>query len=263
MQSSSGELAGASASSLAGTDFGPHPKPKTRTKRPYDYSKPRPNYPRARTGCLPCRARKKKCDEARPECAGCQRNHLLCKWQNAKAEENDVSNDTRLTATVARGKATTSKHVSGQTTERHSRSLLAHDAQSLPVSLHCTPQACALTAVSGTIFTHYVEHTSGLLAAVPHSESPFFTVVLPLAQGDETIMHCVLALSGTHLAFRRLLASAAMDDTGADAFELAAVSHYTKALGGLRHQLQRMNTSDYREKIKILLLLVMLSQFEV
>ncbi|ETN45934.1 uncharacterized protein HMPREF1541_00116 [Cyphellophora europaea CBS 101466] len=35
---------------------------------------------RVKTGCLTCRRRKKKCDESRPECRGCVRNHLTCQW---------------------------------------------------------------------------------------------------------------------------------------------------------------------------------------
>lgn len=142
---------------------------------------------------------------------------------------------------------------SDRSTECRDGPIVPRGAQSLAVSLQLIPQACTATAVSGTIFTHYVEHTSGLLAAVPRSESPFLTVVLPLARGDETLMHCVLAMSGTHLAFPSLIPSAGLNSTGADIFELAAISH----------QLQRMNTSETREKIKVLLLPVMLSQFEV
>lgn len=35
---------------------------------------------RVRTGCLACRARKKKCDEGKPICKGCTRNGLHCQW---------------------------------------------------------------------------------------------------------------------------------------------------------------------------------------
>lgn len=35
---------------------------------------------RVRTGCLTCRRRKKKCDEAKPVCRGCERNRFECKW---------------------------------------------------------------------------------------------------------------------------------------------------------------------------------------
>lgn len=42
----------------------------------------RPRRPllRVRTGCLTCRARKKKCDEGKPNCQGCLRNELDCQW---------------------------------------------------------------------------------------------------------------------------------------------------------------------------------------
>ncbi|KAK6225699.1 hypothetical protein QIS74_01746 [Colletotrichum tabaci] len=35
---------------------------------------------RVRTGCLTCRGRKKKCDETKPRCRGCERNKLDCQW---------------------------------------------------------------------------------------------------------------------------------------------------------------------------------------
>ncbi|KAL3476566.1 hypothetical protein BJX99DRAFT_139162 [Aspergillus californicus] len=35
---------------------------------------------RTRSGCADCRRRRKKCDERRPQCGGCARNGLECKW---------------------------------------------------------------------------------------------------------------------------------------------------------------------------------------
>uniref|UniRef100_A0A8H7K1E1 Zn(2)-C6 fungal-type domain-containing protein n=1 Tax=Bionectria ochroleuca TaxID=29856 RepID=A0A8H7K1E1_BIOOC len=35
---------------------------------------------RVKTGCLTCRSRKKKCDETKPVCIGCERNGFLCEW---------------------------------------------------------------------------------------------------------------------------------------------------------------------------------------
>ena len=35
---------------------------------------------RSRTGCFTCRHRKKKCDESKPICRGCERNGLHCRW---------------------------------------------------------------------------------------------------------------------------------------------------------------------------------------
>ncbi|RMX88817.1 hypothetical protein D0869_01344 [Hortaea werneckii] len=39
---------------------------------------------RTKTGCLTCRARKKKCDERKPICAECEFKETLCKWNERK-----------------------------------------------------------------------------------------------------------------------------------------------------------------------------------
>ena len=41
----------------------------------------RHHFRRTKTGCRTCRNRKKKCDEAKPECGNCTRGRLLCQWQ--------------------------------------------------------------------------------------------------------------------------------------------------------------------------------------
>lgn len=35
---------------------------------------------RSKKGCFTCRLRRKKCDEQKPRCTGCQRNYLACNW---------------------------------------------------------------------------------------------------------------------------------------------------------------------------------------
>ncbi|XRM36616.1 hypothetical protein ABZX51_000110 [Aspergillus tubingensis] len=42
---------------------------------------------RTRTGCFPCRKRRKKCDETHPHCSACIRNSLDCKWPS---EDNQL-----------------------------------------------------------------------------------------------------------------------------------------------------------------------------
>lgn len=48
---------------------------------------------RVRTGCLTCRRRKKKCDETRPICAGCQRNDLACQWPHVPGKRDPSHED--------------------------------------------------------------------------------------------------------------------------------------------------------------------------
>lgn len=42
-------------------------------------TKPMPDV-RSRTGCLSCRKRRRKCDEVRPTCGGCQKRQLTCEY---------------------------------------------------------------------------------------------------------------------------------------------------------------------------------------
>lgn len=45
---------------------------------------------RSKTGCVRCKLRRKKCDENKPVCHACKRNHLSCSW--------DTQNSGRLPA---------------------------------------------------------------------------------------------------------------------------------------------------------------------
>ncbi|KZV63812.1 hypothetical protein PENSPDRAFT_708229 [Peniophora sp. CONT] len=40
----------------------------------------RPKYTRCKTGCLTCRKKKVKCDEAKPDCERCQNSGKTCTW---------------------------------------------------------------------------------------------------------------------------------------------------------------------------------------
>ncbi|KAH6962468.1 fungal-specific transcription factor domain-containing protein [Ilyonectria sp. MPI-CAGE-AT-0026] len=51
---------------------------------------------RVRTGCLSCRWRRKKCDERKPICRGCERNKLTCQWPHP----NDIPRRRRHNTTL-------------------------------------------------------------------------------------------------------------------------------------------------------------------
>ncbi|CAG8943091.1 unnamed protein product [Penicillium salamii] len=57
---------------------------------------------RVRTGCWSCRRRKKKCDETRPICGGCQRNHLSCQWPDVSRRDSEQDELPRVAATEER-----------------------------------------------------------------------------------------------------------------------------------------------------------------
>ncbi|KAH6685887.1 C6 zinc finger domain-containing protein [Plectosphaerella plurivora] len=47
---------------------------------PREQTPPKVKRTRTRTGCLNCRRKKRKCDEARPACGGCSRRGEPCRW---------------------------------------------------------------------------------------------------------------------------------------------------------------------------------------
>ncbi|RSL82307.1 hypothetical protein CEP51_005237 [Fusarium floridanum] len=42
---------------------------------------------RSRKGCIPCRERHKKCDEARPMCGQCSTRRVTCRWRKAPSDD--------------------------------------------------------------------------------------------------------------------------------------------------------------------------------
>jgi hypothetical protein len=50
------------------------------------------------------------------------------------------------------------------------------------------------------MLSHYIECTAPKLA--PKPDVPFVSWVLPVAYGDDLLMHSILALGGAHLSYR-------------------------------------------------------------
>jgi transcriptional activator protein UGA3 len=53
--------------------------------------------PRSRTGCLSCRARRKRCDGRQPQCQTCIRLNLTCEWQPQRKIITNTTLDARST----------------------------------------------------------------------------------------------------------------------------------------------------------------------
>ncbi|CAG8002448.1 unnamed protein product [Penicillium salamii] len=126
---------------------------------------------RSRQGCLPCRRRKKKCDETQPICTACQRNCLGCDWP---AHEGAI--------------------LLGQTTEWSSPSLFI-----------CRPNSFGPHTTR--LIYHYVNDTTNKIVCLQDNDNPFLHTIFPTAVGDDLLMHAILALSGAHLMQRLPLAS--------------------------------------------------------
>ncbi|KAF4511976.1 hypothetical protein G6O67_001168 [Ophiocordyceps sinensis] len=129
---------------------------------------------RSKTGCITCRKRKKKCDEAKPRCMNCEKNAVVCEgyhekqlWKSGK----DRAEEERL----RRG--------------------------SLP-TVTLQPIFKGVETKEDWIFwRHYVNHFSNVLTVEGEAKNAFKDVILQLANQHQGLMHSVLALSSKHIDF--------------------------------------------------------------
>lgn len=193
----------------------------------------RPNYARVRTGCLTCRRRKKKCDEKKPVCSGCSRNKLACRWPENRGDESP-------TTSLARS----------------SNDMNASPVPKVKIAnhLHRLDNPCTLKPESYLLLRHYLCETGAMLAAQPLHKNPFITHVAPLAYMDDLLMHAVLALSGTHLAF---------GNGSDDGTQTAALCHYSTVISGLRQRADLFQVQDIQKSVRMLLILLVMCHYEV
>ncbi|OQV06318.1 Fungal Zn2-Cys6 binuclear cluster domain-containing protein [Cladophialophora immunda] len=126
--------------------------------------------------------------------------------------------------------------------------------QPLTASFLSTERALLLNSSSILLLQHYLEATSTFLVAKPLSSNPFITLVLPLAYSDDLLMHAVLALSGTHLSYKK------RDDLK---IQLATRQHYSLLLRNLRSLFaDESSHDDVRRTLRLLLVLVVLCHVE-
>ncbi|KAG5939326.1 hypothetical protein E4U53_007842 [Claviceps sorghi] len=127
---------------------------------------------RSKTGCITCRKRKKKCDEAKPRCMNCEKNAVLCEgyhekqiWKSGKerSEEERMQQD-------------------------------AHPVVTMQPIFH------GVETVEDMIFwKHYITHLSNVLTVEGEAKNAFKDILLPLANQHQGLMHSILAVSSKHI----------------------------------------------------------------
>lgn len=195
----------------------------------------KPHRFRSLTGCLTCRRRKKKCDETRPKCMACNRNHERCTWPAAAVRRN-------------------ARNPVPERTSRPDEVDPSVTWSSLTGAFLSPLRASALTETSSILFAHYLAETGRLLSALPPgSDNPFLTVLVPLCCNDDLLMHSLLALSGSHMG---------LGSSGIEVYT-ATYRHYSIAIRTLRGCICDFTTPDTARTMRILIVLMMLAFFEV
>ncbi|KAL2151396.1 hypothetical protein VTH82DRAFT_6494 [Thermothelomyces myriococcoides] len=129
---------------------------------------------RSKTGCLTCRKRKKKCDEAKPRCMNCEKNAVVCEgypekqiWKSGKerAEEERLR------------------------------------CRNFP-SITMRPLFPGLETVEDRIFwKHYNEHLSAVLTVEGEHKNAFKDMMIPIAVKHRGLMHSILSLASKHIDY--------------------------------------------------------------
>ncbi|KAH7322744.1 fungal-specific transcription factor domain-containing protein [Stachybotrys elegans] len=129
---------------------------------------------RSKTGCITCRKRKKKCDEAKPRCMNCEKNAVVCEgyhekqiWKSGKERAEE---------------------------ERMRR-------ESLPI-ITMQPIFHGVETTEDKIFwKHYINHFSNVLTVEGEAKNAFKDIILHLANQHQGLMHSILAVSSQHIDF--------------------------------------------------------------
>lgn len=246
---------------------------------------PRPQIPkftRKKTGCLTCRARRKKCGEQKPVCIGCSRNHLLCTWPPSSSHKlasakSSIQNGTIVhdsTCTVAnspkaprsgpsqaslmtsntQGPGVNSEVSSSSNSSMPNPRAVAQSSRSPASRLGTSPAwwpKLQYDRCAQRLLQHYIERTSSKLAAINFPEKPYVNHLLPLAYTNDGILHAMLALSSSHLSFHD------------EASTALTHSHYAVALRAAKYEVTNVAKGTCNAALNLLVLLLLLCQFEV
>ncbi|PHH89647.1 hypothetical protein CDD83_5607 [Cordyceps sp. RAO-2017] len=170
---------------------------------------------RSKTGCITCRKRKKKCDEAKPRCMNCEKNAVVCEgyhekqlWRSGKerAEEERIRRECLPVVTIQP---------------------IFHGVE---------------TTEDRIFWRHYVNHFSNVLTIEGEAKNAFKDVILQLANKHQGLMHSVLALSSNHIDFDSPYGSRILQghpDTSRESLQQRAEYHHGEALKRLYEDIEK------------------------
>lgn len=207
----------------------------------------RPQRLKSKTGCLTCRVRRKKCSEERPTCIGCRRNYLICTWPPVEQLAEAMT-----APTVARRQALSGGRNEGTTVNHEITFNKAQLRYLLPRTANI--HSFIPNSIPGLhkeseklIFDHYLSVTSTEIAGRVLARNPFVEQFIPVAYQDVRVKNCLLALSGAHLCVYK-----------DNRFEHDARSHYAVTLRSVKHALREWKSSDTRDLIGLLIMMLSL-----
>lgn len=185
---------------------------------------------RGKTGCLCCRARRKKCDERRPICVGCERNFLVCSWPPLptapRRRRRVITSPTRNATRNDEAHSESPGH--GSVTPNHEVGTSNRIVSRPPIRLAPPLRNTSILLkqpMQQQLYQHYLRKTAHSISSFHDHTNPFITYILPIAESDDMVLQAILALSGAQLSNQT--------STSRD-MKVIASTHYTLALRGLK-----------------------------
>lgn len=209
------------------------------------FAKSRLPFPRSRNGCLKCRQRHKKCDEARPVCGFCRERNLECCWPQKDSEF--LGGEVQIT----RQSRVFQDSVQAAGLRILPKSPLAAKAR----SLRCFPFYANSNDdwVSRHLLDYYVKETSNRLAGNFSASNPFVSYPLQISAtaNNGMLLYSLLATSASHMSYSR------------NDFDYYARQNYSRALALLKQSLPRWDYLSTFDKVLCLATSTSLCWFEI
>ncbi|KAI3097821.1 transcriptional regulator family: Fungal Specific TF [Penicillium roqueforti] len=165
------------------------------------------------TGCIPCKLRRKKCDERKPTCMACARNVLLCAWHSESHTSRPHNSDDRGSRT------------------RQQPTRLA------PASERATPENWAIRAApalhpqlanekTNFLYSFFYSTAAQALSIKDRLDNPFIYVLMPMAAASDIVFQAMIAFSGV-----------IYQQQHSACFAQTTWGHYAQAIRSLKHAL--------------------------
>ncbi|KAE9379817.1 hypothetical protein N431DRAFT_360988 [Stipitochalara longipes BDJ] len=192
----------------------------------------RASKPKVRTGCLRCRDRHLKCDEAKPACLRCMKSRLNCSYWSRKATETEICCSTRQ---------------------------LIPKISLIPGGFRTSYPSALIpgeTGVEHRYFCHFQENTAFDLAG-SFDEILWTKLMLQACQHEPFIRHAVVAIGA--LDRSRISSAASRRSNIGSAKDLHrefALLQYNKALNAMKDSIRESEIGTNPRKVILACLLV-------
>lgn len=230
---------------------------------------------RSRTGCATCKLRRKKCDERKPVCVGCERNSLCCSWsrnpdkgvgktrrrlkaQVSSSIEPKQNEEVQSTTHSPEEIVPSPDEISGNGHELGAQCAALVSTTNIRVLSSCimlripTCDATISDSSSRLLLQHFIRETANTLSSHTGTSNPFIMELLPIAMESAPVLHSVLALAGIHYSERVSPSLKALTWT-----------HYSAAIQSVRLGISELETRQQGNPLPIMLSTLILCFIEV